>query len=103
MVALAKREGVEVRLYNVIYELLDDVRDAMTGMLAPDEKEKILGQAQVRQIFELSNKQRVAGCMIVKGRVNAKSRIRVRRGGCDRVRGAHHEFETLPERCQRST
>jgi translation initiation factor IF-2 len=81
VVALATREGVEVRLYNVIYELLDDVRDAMTGMLAPDEKEKILGQAQVRQIFELSNKQRVAGCMIVKGRVNAKSRIRVRRGG----------------------
>ena len=78
---LAAREGVEIRLYNVIYELLDDVRDAMTGMLAPDERERILGQAAIRQIFELSNKGRVAGCMVVKGKVHLKSRIRVRRGG----------------------
>ena len=78
--AIAKREGVEIRLYSVIYELVDDVREAMTRRLAPEERENVLGQAEIRQIFELSNKGRVAGCMITKGRVRSKSRARVRRG-----------------------
>jgi len=75
--SLAKREGVEIRLYNVIYELVDDVRDAMTGRLAPEERERVLGQAQIRQVFELSNRSRVAGCMITKGRVHSRARARI--------------------------
>jgi len=78
--SLGKREGVEIRLYQIIYELVDEVRDAMTGLLAPDEKERVVGQAQIRQVFELSNRNRVAGCMITKGRISSRARARVRRG-----------------------
>ena len=79
--SLGKREGVEIRLYQIIYELVDEVRDAMTGLLAPEEKERVVGQAQIRQVFELSNRNRVAGCMITKGRISSRARARVIRGG----------------------
>ena len=78
---LAKREGVEVRLYNIIYEMIDNVREAMTGMLAPEERENTLGQAEIRQVFELSNRGRVAGCMVVRGRIHAHARARLLRNG----------------------
>lgn len=77
--SLAKREGVEIRLYQVIYELVDEVREAMTGLLAPEEKERVMGQAEILQIFEMSNRNRVAGCIIRKGRVTSRARARVRR------------------------
>jgi translation initiation factor IF-2 len=77
--ATAKREGIEIRLYSVIYELLDDVREAMTGLLAPELREKVLGQAEVRQIFDISKSGRVAGCMVVQGQITAKAKTRVRR------------------------
>jgi translation initiation factor IF-2 len=78
--AIAKREGVEIRLYNIIYEMIDNVREAMTGMLAPEERESILGQAEIRQVFELSNRGKVAGCMVVRGRIHAHARARLLRG-----------------------
>jgi translation initiation factor IF-2 len=78
--AIAKREGVEIRLYNIIYEMIDNVREAMTGMLAPEERETILGQAEIRQVFELSNRGKVAGCMVVRGRIHAHARARLLRG-----------------------
>lgn len=77
--ALAKREGVEIRLYSVIYELLDDIRDAMVGLLEPIVKQQIIGHAEVRQVFELSKKGRVAGCMVTDGRVTSRARARVLR------------------------
>jgi len=78
--ALAKHEGVEVRLHAVIYELIDQVRDAMIGALGPRLEEAARGRAQVRQIFEVGKNARVAGCLVLKGTINAKNRIRVRRG-----------------------
>jgi len=75
----AKREGVELRLYSVIYELLDDVREAMTGMLEPEIREKDLGQAEIRQVFTLSKRSKVAGCMVTQGRVTSRAKARVRR------------------------
>jgi len=77
----SKREGVEIRLYSVIYELLDDMRDAMTGLLEPVLKENVLGHAEIRQVFDLSKKGRVAGCMVTKGKITAKGRARVKREG----------------------
>ena len=74
---MAKREGVEIRLYSVIYELLDNVREAMTGLLEPVFKEKTLGKAEIRQVFEISKTGRIAGCMVIGGRVYAKSKARV--------------------------
>ena len=79
--AAAKREGVEVRLYSIIYELVDEIRDAMLGLLDPVTRENVHGQAEVRQIFDLDKKGRVAGCIMGPGRVTTKSRVRVKRRG----------------------
>lgn len=77
--AVAKREGVEVRLHQIIYELIDQVRDAMIGVLGPKLEEIKRGQAQVRQIFEIGKGGRIGGCLVLKGTVNIKHRVRVKR------------------------
>ncbi|MBE2203340.1 MAG: translation initiation factor IF-2 [Chthoniobacterales bacterium] len=74
----AKREGVQIKLYSIIYELLDQVREAMSGMLEPELREAIIGHAEVRQVFELS-KGKVAGCMVTDGRIARTARARVLR------------------------
>ncbi|MFH0952758.1 MAG: translation initiation factor IF-2, partial [Verrucomicrobiota bacterium] len=75
----AKQEGVEIRLYSVIYELLDNVRDAMTGLLEPVTKETVIGHAEVRQVFDISKKGKIAGCIVTDGRAASRSRVRVKR------------------------
>ena len=77
-VATAKREGVQVKLYSIIYELIDQVRDAMAGLLDPETRETIIGHAEVRQVFDLS-KGRVAGCYVTDGRILRSGRARVLR------------------------
>jgi translation initiation factor IF-2 len=81
VVSLAKREGVEVRLYSIIYELLDDMREAMLGLLDPVVRENVHGHAEVRQVFDLGKKGKVAGCLVSDGKVMARSRARVKRRG----------------------
>jgi len=78
--AAAKREGVEIRLYSIIYELIEDVESAMKGLLEPELREQVIGQAEIREVFELSKKSKIAGCMVMTGRVTAKSSIRIKRG-----------------------
>jgi translation initiation factor IF-2 len=75
---LAKREGVEIRLYSIIYELIDAVKEAMAGQLDPISKEVIVGHAEVKQVFEVS-KGTVAGCVVTDGRINHGGRARVLR------------------------
>jgi translation initiation factor IF-2 len=78
---LAKREGVQIKLYSIIYELIDQVKEAMAGLLEPLIKEVIVGSAEVRKIFELSKGGNVAGCMVTTGRmVRGKARILRRKG-----------------------
>jgi len=74
----AKHEGVQIKLYAIIYELIDQVKEAMAGLLEPVVKENVIGAAEVRQIFELSKGVPVAGCMVSSGRI-IKGRVRVRR------------------------
>ena len=74
----AKREGVQIKLYAIIYELIDQVKDSMAGLLEPDIKEIVTGAAEVRQFFELSKGVPVAGCMVASGRI-VKGKVRVRR------------------------
>jgi len=74
----AKHEGVQIKLYAIIYELIDQVKEAMAGLLEPVVKENIVGAAEVRQIFELSKGTPVAGCMVSSGRI-VKGKVRVRR------------------------
>jgi translation initiation factor IF-2 len=75
--ALAEREGVDIRLYTIIYEALNDVRDALEGMLEPTLHEKTLGRAEVRQVFAVSGIGQVAGCAVVDGKIvrGAKARL----------------------------
>ncbi len=72
----AKREGVQIKLYSIIYELIDQVKEAMAGMLDPELRESVVGHAEVRQVFELS-KGRVAGCYVSDGRIVRTARARV--------------------------
>ncbi len=74
----AKHAGVQVKLYAIIYELIDQVKDSMAGLLDPDLKETIVGSAEVRQVFELSKGIPVAGCMVSNGRI-VRGKVRVRR------------------------
>ncbi|HEX3799840.1 MAG TPA: translation initiation factor IF-2, partial [Verrucomicrobiae bacterium] len=74
----AKHEGVQIKLYAIIYELIDEVKEAMAGLLDPILKEVIIGSAEVRKVFELSKGAPVAGCIVSSGRI-AKGKVRLRR------------------------
>ena len=74
----AKHEGVQIKLYAIIYELIDEVKEGMAGLLEPLLKEVIMGSAEVRKVFQLSKGAPVAGCVISSGRI-AKGKVRVRR------------------------
>jgi translation initiation factor IF-2 len=74
---LAEREGVDIKLYNVIYEALDEVKAAMAGLLAPIKKQKEVGKLEVRETFAISKVGTVAGCRVVEGKIQRKSLLRV--------------------------
>jgi translation initiation factor IF-2 len=74
----AKHEGVQIKLYAIIYELIDEVKEGMAGLLDPILKEVIIGSAEVRKVFELSKGAPVAGCIVNSGRI-AKGKVRLRR------------------------
>ena len=78
---LAKKEKVEIRLYSIIYELLEDIKDAMAGRLEPEKREKELGTAKILKIFTLSKGPKICGCMVEKGLVKVGSKSRVIRNG----------------------
>ena len=75
---VSKREGVQIKLYSIIYELIDQVKEAMAGMLEPELRETVIGHAEVRQVFDLS-KGKVAGCYVNDGRISRSARARVLR------------------------
>ncbi len=78
---VAEREGVEIRLYDVIYKALEEIEAAMRGMLAPDQQEQETGSAEIRQVFKVPNIGAVAGCMVTSGEISRNDRIRVVRDG----------------------
>ena len=77
-VTAAKREGVQVKLYSIIYELIDQIKEAMAGLLDPEHRESVIGHAEVKQIFQLS-RGIVAGCLVTDGRIARTARARVLR------------------------
>jgi translation initiation factor IF-2 len=79
--AVADREGVEIRHYSVIYRAIEELRDAMQGMLAPEEVEEMLGSVEVRQIFRASRVGTIAGCHVTEGRITRGSKVRLVRDG----------------------
>lgn len=79
-VKAAKATGVEIKLYSIVYELIDQVREAMLGLLEPLTRESVIGHAEVRQVFKV-NKGKAAGCFITDGKVHRKAHARVIRDG----------------------
>ena len=79
--AVAEREGVEIRHYSVIYRAIEELRDAMQGMLAPEEVEEMLGSVEVRQIFRASRVGTIAGCHVTEGTITRGSKVRLIRDG----------------------
>jgi translation initiation factor IF-2 len=76
---LAKRDGVEIRYYSIIYNILDDVKAMMSGMLSPTVRENFLGNAEIRQIFVVTKSGKVAGCMVTEGVVRRGAKVRLLR------------------------
>ncbi len=76
---LAKRDGIEIRYHSIIYELIDEVKAAMGGLLSPDQLENFIGYAEIRQIFTMSKYGKVAGCMVTEGIIKRGCKVRLLR------------------------
>jgi translation initiation factor IF-2 len=74
---LAKRDGIEIRYYNIIYDLVDDVKKAMSGLLTPERRETMLGNAQILEIFNISKVGKIAGCRVTDGTVERGANVRL--------------------------
>ena len=78
---IAENEEIEIRLYSIIYDAINEVRDAMEGMLAPEVEEVIVGNAEVREVFKVSKVGTIAGCMVTDGSIKRSNPIRIIRDG----------------------
>lgn len=78
---LAEREKIEIRKYNIIYDAVDDIRDAMEGMLAPEQKEIVIGQVEVRDTFKVPKIGVIAGCYVTNGKIRRNAMVNVIRDG----------------------
>jgi len=78
---LAKREGIEIKTYDVIYDLVDELTRAIEGMLTPEIKEVLIGQAVVKKVFKIGKDQTVAGCLVVDGKIAINSNVKIIRDG----------------------
>jgi translation initiation factor IF-2 len=79
----AEREGVDIKLYKIIYEAVADVKSALEGLLRPEEKEVVLGEAEVREVFKVSKVGVIAGCSVRQGVINRQAKVRVVRNGVE--------------------
>ncbi|MEC7811185.1 MAG: translation initiation factor IF-2 [Verrucomicrobiota bacterium] len=93
---VAKREGVQIKLYAIIYELIDEVKEAMSGLLDPLMKDVVTGQAEVRKIFELSKGGNVAGCAVTSGKI-VRGKMRVVRKGDLVYEGISHTLKRFKD------
>jgi translation initiation factor IF-2 len=76
---LAEANGIDLRYYTIIYDAVDDVRNAMQGMLAPERRENVIGLVEIRQIFKVSRLGNIAGCMVLEGVVRRNAQVRLLR------------------------
>ncbi|HEX4792982.1 MAG TPA: translation initiation factor IF-2 [Humisphaera sp.] len=79
--ALAEQNHIDIKLYRIIYEIFDDLKKALSGMLEPELREKLHGHAEVRQVFKVSRIGNIAGCLVTDGHIQRGSKIRLTRGG----------------------
>ena len=76
---IAKRDGVDIKYYSIIYELIDDIKNLLSGSLKPDLKENITGNVEIREIFSISKIGKIAGCFVKEGNISRNSKIRLLR------------------------
>jgi translation initiation factor IF-2 len=76
---LAQQEGIDIRTYSIIYQVIDDIKDAMEGMLSPDIVEEVTGTAEIRETYKISKIGTIAGCMVLTGKIYSKSKVRLLR------------------------
>ena len=76
---LAENNGVDIRYYDIIYDAVDDLKLAMSGMLTPDKKEEVIGTAEIRQVLKVSKIGSIAGCMVTSGVVRRTAKLRLLR------------------------
>ena len=89
---LADREQIDIRTYSVIYAVIDEVKEAMEGMLSPEIKEQVIGNVEIRQVFKISKVGSIAGCMVLSGKVTRNAKVRLLRDGIVKYDG---ELESL--------
>ena len=89
---LADREEIEIRTYSVIYAAIEEVKEAMEGMLSPEIKEQVIGNVEIRETFKITKVGTIAGCMVLTGKVTRNSKIRLLRDGIVKFDG---ELESL--------
>jgi len=94
---LAERDGVEIHLYDVIYEAVDDITKAMEGMLSPEERETVMGVAEVRELFRISKVGTIAGCYVSDGVIDRKAKARVLRQGMAVYTGEIHSLKRFKD------
>ncbi len=98
---LAEKEGVDIRLYDIIYRLTEDIEKALKGMLAPEKRQVVLGRADVRAVFRIPKVGHIGGCMVVDGEARRNARVRVYRGGAlvyeGQVSSLKHEKDDVRE------
>ena len=94
---LAEKEGIDIRMYSIIYEAISEVKDAMEGLLKPTEEEKILGNVEVREIYKISKIGTIAGCYVTNGTIIRKNRIRLVRDGIVIFTGKINQLKRFKE------
>lgn len=92
----AKREGVQIKLYSIIYELLDQAKEAMAGLLEPETREQVIGHAEIKKVFDLT-KGTVAGCLVTDGRMQRTARARVTRDRMPIYDGGFHTLRRFQD------
>jgi translation initiation factor IF-2 len=97
----AEKEGVSIRLYDIIYRMTEDVEKALKGMLQPEERERVIGKAEVRSIFKITRYGKIAGCRVLEGEMRRNAFVRVLRNGKEVFNGEltslKHEKEDVKD------
>ncbi|WP_032829638.1 translation initiation factor IF-2 [Leptospira kirschneri] len=86
-IALAEKEGVQIKYYNIIYQVVDEIKLAMEGLLEPEKIEEVIGTAEIREIFKVSKIGNIAGCMVLSGKIQKSANIRVISDGATKFEG----------------
>ena len=94
---MAEKLGIDIRLYSIIYDAIDEVKDAMTGMLSPEIKEEVIGSCEIRQVFKISKVGTIAGCYVTDGKITRSAKIRLIRDGIVIYTGALSSLKRIKD------